>query len=167
MLNPAKKVLIDFIKGSNAIAKEYDEDAIEDSVDAWEYLVSWNELSVSKILHVHMLIMLYRTETQCGKFRKEDIDRVSCYPGNEVARRMTEWLKKYNNVEFVRGKDKKQAVKDIWQAHVEFEEIHPFEDGNGRVGRMILNWHMAKADLPIVVIGEGAQQKKYYEVFNS
>ena len=36
--------------------------------------------------------------------------------------------------------------------HHRFMQIHPFADGNGRTGRMLLNWHLRRADwLPISV----------------
>lgn len=40
-------------------------------------------------------------------------------------------------LEWYKGIDKK-SIEDIIEFHVRFEKIHPFQDGNGRVGRMIM-----------------------------
>jgi len=53
----------------------------------------------------------------------------------------------------------------IKKAHIAFEKIHPFEDGNGRVGRIILNFQRVKAGLPILVIHTGKEQQEYYKWF--
>jgi len=37
-------------------------------------------------------------------------------------------------------------------AHAGFEAVHPFLDGNGRVGRLLLNWMLLKADYPPAII---------------
>ena len=36
--------------------------------------------------------------------------------------------------------------------HLEFESIHPFEDGNGRTGRILINFELLKRDIPPIVI---------------
>ena len=48
-----------------------------------------------------------------------------------VSRDMKELLSWYNGID-------KKSIEDIIEFHVRFEKIHPFQDGNGRVGRMIM-----------------------------
>ena len=48
-----------------------------------------------------------------------------------VSKDMKELLNWYNKI-------KKKSLEDIIEFHVKFEKIHPFQDGNGRVGRMVM-----------------------------
>ena len=49
--------------------------------------------------------------------------------------------------------------------HAKFVEIHPFEDGNGRTGRALMNWVLMKAEYPKLYIPVTKRQK-YYEAID-
>jgi Fic family protein len=51
------------------------------------------------------------------------------------------------------------------ECHIKFEEIHPFEDGNGRVGRLIWAWQRRQMGLPLLIIFNREKQE-YYKLFN-
>lgn len=46
--------------------------------------------------------------------------------------------------------------------HLEFEGIHPFEDGNGRTGRILINFELLKNNIPPIVIPR-EERTKYFE----
>ncbi len=54
-------------------------------------------------------------------------------------------------------------VEAVARFHAEFELIHPFGDGNGRVGRLIMLMQLLRRDYPPVII-ETARKAEYYEV---
>lgn len=65
----------------------------------------------------------------------------------EVADKMKELLRVYNAKE---GK----TFEDILDFHVKFERIHPFQDGNGRVGRLIMFKECLKYNIVPFIIGD-------------
>ena len=54
----------------------------------------------------------------------------------------------------------------IAKYHIEFEKIHPFEDDNGRTGRLLINYELIKNDLPPVVISND-DRVKYFELIRN
>ena len=58
--------------------------------------------------------------------------------------------------------DEQDIFNKIARYHIEFEKIHPFEDGNGRTGRLHINYELLKNDLPPIVIAK-EDRIKYFE----
>mgnify|MGYP002605675206 FL=1 len=71
----------------------------------------------------------------------------------EVADRMKALLTEYNNKE-------EKTLEDILDFHVKFERIHPFQDGNGRVGRLIMFKECLKYNIVPFIIED--QLKMFY-----
>lgn len=72
----------------------------------------------------------------------------------QVPSLMDEWLISYRN-----------GAENPLQAHIEFEKIHPFLDGNGRTGRMLLWWHEIKNGNEPTLFLASEKWEKYYPLF--
>ena len=56
-------------------------------------------------------------------------------------------------------------LDNVARFHLEFERIHPFVDGNGRIGRVLINWQLARLGYPPVIIRNKGKRTDYYPVF--
>ena len=65
------------------------------------------------------------------KKKKNFVGNITTSLPSEVAYDMQKLLEWYERID-------KKTIEDIIEFHVKFERIHPFQDGNGRVGRMIM-----------------------------
>lgn len=90
-----------------------------------------------------------------GEYKKlpNEVGGIETASPEEVPQRMKKLLKKYNS-------KKVKTFDDILAFHYEFETIHPFQDGNGRVGRLILFKECLKNNIVPFIIDEG--HKLYY-----
>ena len=73
---------------------------------------------------------------------------------DKVPQKMKELLKAYNQT-------KKKSLDELLQFHYDFERIHPFQDGNGRVGRLILLKECLRNDIVPFIIEDDIKEFYY------
>ena len=156
------KNLYAFLRESNAIEGVYDAGSLEQSLYAWEYLISEDLLTNGVILKTHKILMLNQPlqPEEKGHFRKVPvwIGGRKGKPHSAVPSLMAGWCEDvYTDI---------NGMRRLWkERHIEYEKIHPFVDGNGRTGRLFMNWQRIMTGLPVLVIKE-SEKHEYYKWFD-
>lgn len=148
----------EFLRESNAIENVHEQSALADAERAWEYLANQDELTHQVVKHVHELLLQNRQPDIAGEYRNVHVRIGSDIPPHpsHVSDLMDDLLCRAPGT----------GVEAIsW--HVDFEKIHPFADGNGRVGRLLYLWH-CREHLDIEpVIWRADDVAGYYDLFES
>jgi Fic family protein len=120
------------------------------------------EISIEVILLLHKMLMGNINDAIAGRFRKKgEYVRVGTHiaPAPEHVGRMMESIL----TEFPADQSNYFTDK-IARFHLDFETIHPFCDGNGRMGRVIINYQLGRFGFPNVIIRDKEKQT-YYQAF--
>lgn len=148
----------EFLRESNAIEREYSDEAFEDAKMAWIMaVVNGDVVDTPYILGIHRRLLRRLNKPIAGKIRNctvyigGDVREQSKEQIIEELKKLCEWNPK--------------NWSDIKRWHIAFEKIHPFEDGNGRIGRILMNIQRIKSKLPVLTIHEGKEQFEYYKWF--
>lgn len=120
------------------------------------------ELDKAMILLLHKMLITNIKDEIAGRFRqKNEYVRVGTYiaPAPEQIEGLVEQsLATYNSNHTTYFTDK------IAHFHLEFEHIHPFIDGNGRIGRVLINYQLIRLGFPAIIIRD-KEKKGYYRSF--
>ena len=88
------------------------------------------------------------------KKRANEVGGMATALPSEVAGKMKKLLSVYNE-------KKEKTFEDILEFHVKFEQIHPFQDGNGRVGRLIMFKECLKYNIVPFIIEDNIKMFYY------
>ncbi len=120
------------------------------------------ELSINIILLLHKMLISNIREDIAGRFREGDeYVRVGNYIAPapaEILGRLEQMLSTYY------GSSNENIIKRIAKLHLSFEYIHPFIDGNGRIGRVFNNYLLIREGFVPINI-KFIDRKEYYDAF--
>ncbi|MBR6800643.1 MAG: Fic family protein [Eubacteriaceae bacterium] len=136
--------------------------------DAFLYVqdIATKELDLSEyvIKNIHSLVLMNRPNDR-GVYRSIPVRIVGAYTEPVqpylIGEKMNELI--INNEE---RKKSTHIIERIACFHLEFEGIHPFIDGNGRTGRLILNLELIRNGYPPINI-KFTDRKRYYDAFDA
>jgi Fic family protein len=120
------------------------------------------EIDKELILLFHQMLIGGINDEFAGRFRKTgEYVRVGTHvaPAPEKVDSMIEDILNYytNNLD-------KYFLDKIAKFHLDFETIHPFCDGNGRIGRVLMNYQLLRLGLPMIIIRD-KEKARYYKSF--
>lgn len=160
----------DVIAGKRILAPPKDIAEVKNAYEIYDCLDSLNPYDVNDLLHAHG-VMVRDLVSDAGEFREKPVGVVDSN-GNilhfgtlpdyvpQLVCELLDWVKN----------DSLHILVKSCVFHYEFEIIHPFSDGNGRIGRLwhtllLSTWNPMFAWLPIESIIHN-KQSEYYEAIN-
>ena len=122
-----------------------------------------SQLNLKLILNLHKTLLTNIEDTIAGRFRagKEWV-RVGNHLGANprfVPSLMQELVDNYNQNKI------SYFLDALAHFHAEFETIHPFVDGNGRMGRVLINLKLINLGFPPIIIQNKSKHTEYYPLF--
>lgn len=122
-----------------------------------------HKLTVKLILELHKTLLTHIDDPIAGRFRSgKEWVRVGNHLGANpqfVPSLMQELVDGYNQHKI------SYFLDAIAYFHAEFETIHPFVDGNGRMGRVLINLQLMNSGLPPIIIQNKSKHTEYYPLF--
>ncbi|ANE56968.1 Fic family protein [Methylomonas sp. DH-1] len=157
------------LEGKRVIAPPKDILEARNAIKAYDQFETWQPCNEKHLLQAHQVLMASLLD-DAGRYRKGNVGVMNgeavvhmAPPANRVKKLMG------NLLNWLAASDQHPLITSS-VFHYEFEFIHPFADGNGRMGRLwqtliLSQWHPLLAQLPVESMIH-AQQSEYYQALN-
>ncbi|MFZ1801700.1 MAG: Fic family protein [Candidatus Saccharimonas aalborgensis] len=153
----------------NMVKKDHDIREIYEAknlAEITEYLLSHQDakLDGQLLLSLHQMLLKGISEEWAGRYRQgKEWVRVGTHVGANpdfVPELIHDLFDQY-------AESQEYFLDNIAHFHAEFEIIHPFNDGNGRIGRVLINKQLADQGYPPIIIPNKSKKSDYYPAFEA
>jgi Fic family protein len=163
-LRETKVVLEGITVGGKTLREHFEATNHRDAIVYVEEIVAKNEaLSEWQIRNIHALVLKSIDDREAGRYRQENvvIAGASTTPPDflHVPEEMLRLIAWYESAGAM------HPVVRAAELHTRFVKIHPFVDGNGRTGRLLLNFELMKAGYPPAII-QKEDRLAYYDALD-
>jgi Fic family protein len=163
-LQETKVVLEGITIGGKTLREHLEATNHRDAIQYVEEVVAKREpLTEWQIKNIHSLVLRAIADKDAGRYRQGNvrIGGASTIPPDAVhlPQEMADLVAWYEQAGHM------HAVERAAELHTRFVKIHPFIDGNGRTGRLLLNFELMKSGYPPAVIRTQDRQT-YYRVLD-
>jgi len=163
-----------YIFETNTLGASTDNTRIDDIMETVnhfrciDYIIvhATDRITETHIKELHKILKTNTSDSQKQWFPVGEYKRLANEVGGEetvspdnMHQRMKELLTEYNSL-------KHPDFDNVLNFHVHFERIHPFQDGNGRVGRLLLFWQCLQAGIVPFIITEDLRLYYYRGIKN-
>ncbi|MEA2113648.1 MAG: Fic family protein [Patescibacteria group bacterium] len=162
-ISETEKILLDMEVSRNVSVREVFE--AKNLAQVFGYIkkkTNGKDVDKELILLLHKMLVSNIDENIAGRFRKQyEYVRVGTYiaPAPEHIEAMIDAvLLEYSS------SHAEYFLEKITKFHLEFEHIHPFCDGNGRIGRVLINYQLMQLGFPPIIIRD-KEKALYYKSF--
>lgn len=158
-LNDTISIILDSTVPGNTSVREFYE--IENHKQTLDYIISclysFKELDLTIVKKINYLLLDHLNEDR-GNFKSASnaivgADFETAAP-EQTSTLMYQWI---NNLKYrlENSDDEEEKIKVILESHIQFERIHPFSDGNGRTGRLLILYSLIENNIaPLLITKE-------------
>ncbi len=150
-LRETKVVLEGITVGGKSLREHFEATNHRDAILYVEEIVTQKERSSEwQIKNLHGLILKGIDNDEAGRYRRENVAIAGASTTPPDFLHLDEEMR--NLIAWLESAERMHPIERAAELHTRFVKIHPFVDGNGRTGRLLLNLELMKAGYPPAVI---------------